>query len=133
MTAKLKLVSLWERDDYKAEIPVGLPLHFQWSTGRNFGPQVTVTLGASDVALLPNVEPVLAAQFSGKYHFLSLSFAANLWAFSYGSDYIIKRRAVFNDYFSTYDPQEELALSQFNQIAITGFDVEFVGYDVQVY
>ena len=95
-----KIGFIMERDDYKAEIPVGLPLHFQWSTGRNFGPQGTVTLGASDVALLPNVEPVLAAQFSGKYHFLSLSFAANLWAFSYGSDYIIQRRSVFNDYFS---------------------------------
>ena len=30
---------------------------------------------------------------------------------------------IFNDYFSTYDPQEALALSQFNQIALTGFDM----------
>ena len=118
-----KIGFIMQRDDYKAEIPMGLPMNFQWSTGRNFGPQGAVTLGSSDVALLPNVEPVLAAQFSGKYHFLSLSYAANLWAFSYGSDYIIRRRAAFHDFFSTFDPQEALALPQFNQVAITGFDV----------
>jgi len=118
-----KLALLIQNDLYRAEIPQGLPLNFQWSTGRNFGPQGKLTLGLSEVSTLPNIEPVFAVQFSGKYHFLSLQYAGNISAFSYGEDFLINNRSFYTSFFSKYNPDQSLVFPHFNQNTITGFDL----------
>ena len=118
-----KLALLIQNDRYRAEIPQGLPLNFQWSTGRNFGPQGKLTLGLSEVSTLPNIEPVFAVQFSGKYHFLSLQYAGNISAFSYGEDFLINNRSFYTSFFSKYNPDQSLVFPHFNQNTITGFDL----------
>jgi hypothetical protein len=118
-----KLALLIQYDRYRAEIPQGLPLNFQWSTGRNFGPQGKLTLGLSEVSTLPNIEPVFAVQFSGKYHFLSLQYAGNISAFSYGEDFLINNRSFYTSFFSKYNPDQSLVFPHFNQNTITGFDL----------
>ena len=118
-----KLALLIQNDLYRAEIPQGLPLNFQWSTGRNFGPQGKLTLGLSEVSTLPNIEPVFAVQFSGKYHFLSLQYAGNISAFSYGEDFLINNRSFYTSFFSKYNPDQSLVFPHFNQNTMTGFDL----------
>lgn len=118
-----KLALLIQNDRYRAEIPQGLPLNFQWSTGRNFGPQGKLTLGLSEVSTLPNIEPVFAVQFSGKYHFLSLQYAGNISAFSYGEDFLINNRSFYTSFFSKYNPDQSLVFPHFNQNTMTGFDL----------
>ena len=118
-----KLALVIENDGYKAEIPQCLPLNFQWSTGRNFGPQGKITFGCSEVSMLPNVEPVFAVQFSGKYHFLSLNYAGNINGFSYGEDFLISQRFYYIDFFSKFNPEQSLVFPHFNQITVTGFDL----------
>ena len=118
-----KLVLIIENDDYKAEIPQGFPLNFQWSTGRNFGPQGKLTLGSSEVTMLPNIEPVFVVQFSGKYHFLSLNYAGNISGFSYGEDFLISNRTFYTNFFSKYNPGQSFVFPHFNQITVTGIDI----------
>lgn len=111
-----------DREDFKEELPQMLPLNFQWPTGSNYGPQGILKLGQTANLLLPNVEPVFGVMFSGKYHFLSVSFAGNPMAFSFGSDYIIENRLYFKDFFSKRDPDEIFVFPQYNQVAMTGFE-----------
>ena len=118
-----KLALVIQNDRYRAEIPQGLPLNFQWSTGRNFGPQGKLTLGLSDVSTIPNMEPVFAVQFSGKYHFLSLQYAGNISAFSYGESFLINNRSFYTSFFSKYNPEQSLVFPHFNQNTMTGFDL----------
>jgi len=118
-----KLALIIENDDYKAEIPQGFPLNFQWSTGRNFGPQGKLTLGSSEVTMLPNIEPVFVVQFSGKYHFLSLNYAGNISGFSYGEDFLISNRTFYTNFFSKYNPGQSFVFPHFNQITVTGLDI----------
>ena len=59
-----KLALIIQNEEYRAEIPQGFPLNFQWSTGMNFGPQGRLNLGLSEVSMLPYIEPVLVVLFS---------------------------------------------------------------------
>lgn len=117
-----KVAFVIQREDFQEELSRGLPLYFIWPSGSTFGPQGSFSIGNKTVELVPNVEPVFAMRFDGKYHFLSVSFAGNLNAFSMGNDFIIKNRFSLNEFFSRKQPDETLFLSGFNQIALTGFE-----------
>ncbi len=119
---KTKVGILVDREEMREELPYQLPLNFQWPTGRNFGPQGILNLGSIVNPLLPNVEPVFGVHFSGKYHFLSVSFSGNGWAFSNGQDYIVKNRASFADFFSEKEPDEPFVFPHYNQLALTGLE-----------
>ena len=119
---KTKVGIVVDREDYQEELPQLMPLNFQWPTGSNYGPQGILNLGLYVNELLPNVEPVFGLKFSGKYHFLSVFFAGNPWAFSYGADYIVEGRMRFQNFFKKRDPTGNLVFPQYNQIALTGFE-----------
>ncbi len=119
---KTKVGVVVGRDDYQEELPSGIPLSFQWPTGSNFGPQGILNVGMSANEYLPNVEPVFGLNFSGKYHFLSVYFSGNSWAFSYGQKYVIENRSWFKGFFERRDPDDILILPQYNQVAMTGLE-----------
>ncbi|MBU2511136.1 hypothetical protein KJ966_07350 [bacterium] len=119
---KTKVGIVVDREDYKEELPYGFPLNFQWPTGSNFGPQGILNIGSNTNEYLPNVEPVFGVKFSGKYHFLSVFFSGNSWAFAYGQKYVIENRSWFKEYFKKRDPDDILVLPQYNQVAMTGLE-----------
>ncbi len=111
-----------EKEDNKEELGSLFPANFQWPTGSNFGPQGILVLGSSVNQVLPNVEPVFGVSFSGKYHFLSVYFSGNGYAFSSGEKYVIQYRSMFTDFFKKKGPDKTLILPQYNQVALTGFE-----------
>lgn len=117
-----KVAFVIQRDDFQEELSRGMPLYFHWPSGSTFGPQGAFSIGSKPIELSPNVEPVFAMRFDGKYHFLSVSFAGNLNAFSMGNDFIIKNRYSLSEFFNRTQPDQTLFLSGFNQIALTGFE-----------
>lgn len=125
---KTKVGLVVGRDDFQEELPGLMPLNFQWPTGSNYGPQGILNLGLYTNKMLPNVEPVFGVRFEGKYHFLSVFFAGNPWAFSYGTDFIIRQRLFFEKFFSRMDAEGPAVFPQYNQIALTG--VEWGPYSI---
>ncbi len=119
---KTKIALVIVRNDFQEEFSAGMPLYFQWPSGRTFGPQGFLVVGSKPVEHLSSVEPVFQLRFDGKYQFLTASFAGNPLAFSAGSDYIIKNRFFMQSYFSDKGPNELLFLPQFNQVAFTGLE-----------
>ncbi len=118
---KTKVGIVAGNDDFRAEIPQ-FPLNFQWPSGSNFGPQGILNIGSHYNEFLPNVEPIFGLKFEGKYHFLSVYFAGNPNAFSFGSDFIVNNRALFQNFFSKYDPDDPLVFPHYNQTALTGLE-----------
>jgi hypothetical protein len=119
---KTKVALVINRNDFQEEIPAGLPLYFQWPTGKTFGPQGLMVIGSKPNEHLPNLEPVFGLRFDGKYHFLSASFAGNPFAFSVGGDFMIKNRFYYGEFFELRSPDEILVLPQYNQVALTGLE-----------
>ncbi len=117
-----KVALVVNRDDFREEFSAGLPVYFQWPSGKTFGPQGFLVVGLKPIEHLPSVEPVFALRFDGKYHFLSASFSGNPFAFSAGGDYLIENRFFMKRYFSKKDADDKLFLPQFNQVAFTGVD-----------
>lgn len=119
---KTKLAIVVIRDDFQEEFSVGLPLYFQWPSGKTFGPQGLLVVGLKPIENLPSVEPVFGLRFDGKYHFLSASFAGNPFAFSAGSHFMIENRFFMESYFSAKNASDILFLPQYNQVALTGLE-----------
>ncbi|NQU64946.1 MAG: hypothetical protein HQ517_11805 [SAR324 cluster bacterium] len=119
---KTKLAIVVIRDDYREEFSVGMPLYFQWPSGKTFGPQGLLVAGLKPIEHLPSVEPVFGLRFDGKYHFLSASFAGNPLAFSAGSHFMIENRFFMESYFAAKNPNDILFLPQYNQVALTGLE-----------
>ncbi|MBU2644656.1 hypothetical protein KKI24_08115 [bacterium] len=119
---KTKIALVVIRDDFQEEFSAGLPLYFQWPTGKTFGPQGFLVVGLKPIEHLPSVEPVFGLRFDGKYHFLTASFAGNPFAFSAGSHFMIKNRFFMETYFSKKSADDLLFLPQFNQVAYTGLE-----------
>ena len=111
-----------DREDYQEELPSLVPLNFQWPTGSNYGPQGILNVGSNVNLHLPNNEPVFAVDFSGKYHFLSVLFSGNIWAFSYGKAHIVENRSYYKDFFSKREADELLVFPHYNQLAMTGLE-----------
>lgn len=119
---KTKVGLVVDRSDFQEELPANLPINFQWPTGSNYGPQGILNVGSFINDSLPNVEPVFAVNFSGKYHFLSVLFSGNVWGFSYGESFIVENRAVYSDFFSRRDADDPLVFPHYNQMAMTGLE-----------
>ena len=119
---KTKIAIVVTKEDFQEELPQKLPLYFQWPSGSNYGPQGLLNIGVCVNEMLPNVEPVFGLRLEGKYHFLSVFFAGNPLAFSFGDDLMVENRYFFKDFFSKWDPDEVVVLPQYNQIALTGFE-----------
>ncbi|MBT4088731.1 MAG: hypothetical protein HOE30_09580 [Deltaproteobacteria bacterium] len=119
---KTKIALVVIRDDFQEEFSAGMPLYFEWPSGRTFGPQGFLVVGSKPVEHLSSVEPVFQLRFDGKYQFLTASFAGNPFAFSAGSDYMIKNRFFMQRYFAAKGSNDLLFLPQFNQIALTGLE-----------
>lgn len=110
-------------DNFREELPAGLPIYFQWSSGRPFNSQAFFTLGSRPVEWLPNVEPVFMVRSDVKAHLFSASFVGNPQALAQGDGFIIDNRFQFEGFFSQRDPGEVLVLTSFNQLALTALDL----------
>jgi hypothetical protein len=130
---KTKIALVIMRDDFQEEFSGGMPLYFQWPSGRTFGPQGLLVVGSKPIEHLSSVEPVFQLRFDGKYQFLTASFAGNPLAFSAGGDYMINNRFFMQKFFSIMGSNEFLFLPQFNQVALTGLEWEAYSASVGYY
>ena len=120
-------------EKYQVELPIPVPLYFQWSTGKPYSHQSQISVGKKTVEWLPNVEPVFAARSDFKLHFFNASLVGNLFSLSAGSSFLVNNSSIFGSYFSQFADDDVFIVPQFNYLALTGVDYGAYSFAFGVY
>jgi len=104
------------------ELPAFLPVYVQWSSGKSFSNQALTGFGSKPSPWLPQLEPVTGIQADLKSHFFNASFAGNLMGIAKGSDFLVKNRAFYTDFYSRTSKKEVMIMPSFNHFAMSGVD-----------
>jgi len=104
------------------EFPAFMPVYIQWSSGQSFGNQALTGFGSKASPWLPQLEPFTGVQADLKSHFFNASFAGNLLGIAKGTDFLVKDRLMFADFYAKTSQKEVMIVPNFNHFALSGVD-----------
>ena len=124
---------MYMQEQLNQELVNGPPFYFQWSNGKPYSHQSLIVLGAKPVEWLPEVEPVFAIRTDVKSHFFNASFVGNPIAMTIGKGFIVDNRIFFEDFLKRVTQKRAFVMTQFNYLAVTGFDWDAFSFSGGLY